>query len=233
MGSYKPLTVGITGGSASGKTTFARALAGALEDFTPVVLNQDHYFRDWNEFPPEERAEVRTSNHPRGVLWPAFVEHVERLVARQPIEAPAPGTRARHRGDAVRTVEPRDLVIVEGHLIFCNETLRDLMEIRIFIDADPHERVLRRMLRDTTQSGMTLEEAVAWYRRDVIPNFPVYTEASRQYAHLVVPFDGDGSPAVALIASGIRETLRNRRSEEGNDAGDRAFKAPPKRDPGT
>ena len=207
----RPLTVGITGGSASGKTTFSRALAGALDDFRVVILNQDRYFRDWADIPPEEQEAARTTNHPRGVLWPSLIAQVERLVERQPIREPVEGTRARRRNLSPETVEPGDLVIVEGHLIFWDETLRDLLELKIFLDADAHERVLRRMLRDTSTGGMDLERAVAWYRRDVIPNFPVYTGATREYADLIVPFDVHNRVAVEVIANGIRQILRRRR----------------------
>ena len=212
---FCPITIGLCGGSASGKTTFARALADELSDFGPVILNQDRYFRDWSVYPAEEREAVRTANHPRAVLWPAFTEHVERLVDRRPIQVPAAGTRAQNRGDAPQTVQPGDVLIVEGHLVFCDEALRNMMEIKIFIDADPHERVLRRMLRDTAQGRTDLEAAVAWYRRDVMPNFPIYTEPTRRFADLVVPFDTSGSTAIRFVASGVREMLRVRKAGDG------------------
>ena len=163
----------------------------------------------------EERERVRTSNHPRAVLWPELIAHIEALIARRPVHTPVRGTRAWSRRDSPRTVEPGDLLIVEGHLIFCNEMLRNLMEIKIFLDADPHERVLRRMVRDTAGGGTDLEKAVAWYRRDVIPNFSVHTEPTRRYADLIVPFDSFNDTAIQFIASGVRETLTGR-TEKGN-----------------
>lgn len=210
----RPLTIGISGGSASGKTTFSAALAESLEDIGTVTLNQDRYFRDWEEYPPEEREAARTANHPRSVLWPALVEHVKRLLAREPIEAAAPGTRAHKQGASSDMVEPQELVIVEGHLIFGNEELRELMYLKIFMDVDPHERVLRRLLRDTQKGGNGLEAAVAWYRRDVLPNFPVYTEPTRQYADLIVPFDDYNDRAVEMVAAGVRAALAERGNGE-------------------
>ena len=206
----RPLVIGISGGSASGKTTFSAALAENLGDIGTVTLNQDRYFRDWEEYPPEEREAVRTANHPRSVLWPALIEHVERLLAQQPIEAAVPGTRAHRQQPSSDLIEPAELVIVEGHLIFGNEELRKLMYLKIFMDVDPHERVLRRLLRDTQKGGNGLEGAVAWYRRDVLPNFPVYTEPTRQYADLIVPFDDYNDRAVEMVAAGVRAALAGR-----------------------
>lgn len=212
---WKPVTVAITGGSASGKSTLARCLAEALEEFDPVVLNQDRYFRDWSDFPPEAREEVRTSNHPRAVLWSALVKQVQRLVDGQPIEEPVPGTAAARRGGAPQRIEPGGLILVEGHMLLGEEPLRELMDVKLYVDVDPHERVLRRMLRDTTEGSMTLDQAVAWYRRDVVPNYPTYTEATRRYADLVVPFEQPDSPAVDFVIAGLRGMLTDRRDRGG------------------
>ncbi|MDA0747583.1 MAG: uridine kinase [bacterium] len=206
----KPLTIGISGGSASGKTTFAAALAELLKDLRPAVVSQDRYFRDWSEYEPEERPKVRTSNHPRAVLWPGLVAQVERLLARTAVREPVPGSAASHRAGTERTIAPGDVILVEGHLVLGHARLRDLLEIKIYVEADPHERVLRRMLRDTNTGGMDLTQAVAWYRRDVIPNFSVHTAPTRRFADLIVPFDGENTRAARVMASGIRAMLRRR-----------------------
>ena len=198
-----PLIVGISGGSAAGKTTVTGALAESLKMHHPVVLNQDHYFRDWEDVPTEKREAVRTSNHPRAVLWDALIGHVQALRAGAPIVVPVPGTRAYKRGDDAKTIVPDGIVFVEGHLIFGNPTLRDLFDVRLFLDVDTHERVLRRMMRDTARSGMTLEGAVAWYRKDVIPNYPVCTTPTRQFADVVVPFEGDTQKGLDVLANGL------------------------------
>jgi uridine kinase len=207
---WKPVAVAIAGGSASGKSTLARSIAEALGDFRPVILNQDHYFRDWSEYPPERRSEVRTSNHPKSVLWTALRGQVERLLERQPIDEPASGTSAAMRGRPTKRIDAGDLILVEGHLILGNEPLRELMDLRIYVEVDPHERVLRRMLRDTSHGGMTLDQAVAWYRRDVVPNYPTHTEATRRHADLVVPFEEREGPTVDFLAAGLRGMLADR-----------------------
>ena len=200
----RPIVLGISGGSAAGKTTFTDMLADRLADFGPVVLNKDSYFRDWSALPEDEIK--RTANHPRAVLWEPLIAHVKCLREGQAIEVPPPGTRAFRRGDDPQKVVPERLIIVEGHLIFSQEALRALLDIKLFLDVDTHERVLRRMLRNTS-SGMSLKDAVAWYRRDVVLNYRVYTEPTREYADLIVPFEGDVQIAVDVVANGIRRMI--------------------------
>ena len=206
-----PITVGIMGGSASGKTTFASALAEQLSEFSPVVLNQDSYFRDWSEYSEAERERVITANHPDAVLWDALVTDIKKLRERNVIETPTPGTRGAQRGDEKANVQPSDVVIVEGHLIFWSEDLRDLMDIKLFLDVDAHERVLRRMLRDVAQRGGDLEWAINWYRRDVLPNFPVYTEPCKQYADLIIPFQDENPVALHTLVAAIRDQIESRK----------------------
>lgn len=203
----KPIIIGIMGGSASGKTTFATALTEELADYSPITLHQDSYFRDWAEYTPEEREKVVTANHPDAVVWDVLITDVEKLRASEPIETPAPGTRAASRGDENKTIEPSRVVIVEGHLIYWNEELRNLIDIKLFLDVDAHERVLRRLLRDVGTRSGNLESAISWYRKDVLPNFPVYTEPCKQYADIIIPFLNDNPIALHTVVSGIRSHL--------------------------
>ena len=207
---FTPITVGIMGGSASGKTTFASALAEQLTEFAPVVLNQDSYFRDWSEYSETERERVITANHPDAVLWEALITDIKKLRHGDAIDTPTPGTRAARRGDEKSSVQPSKIVIVEGHLIFWSEDLRELMDIKLFLDVDAHERVLRRMLRDVAQRGGDLEWAINWYRRDVLPNFPVYTEPCKQYADLIIPFQDENPVALHTLVASIRTRIEER-----------------------
>jgi uridine kinase len=205
---FAPITVGIMGGSASGKTTFASALAAEITEFAPVVLNQDSYFRDWSEYSEAERERVITANHPDAVLWDALITDIKTLRNRDAIEKPTPGTRAAQRDGEKKRIQSSDVVIVEGHLIYWSEDLRDLMDIKLFLDVDPHERVLRRMLRDVAQRGGDLEWCINWYRRDVLPNFPVYTEPCKQYADLIIPFQDDNPVALHTLVASIRTRIQ-------------------------
>ena len=116
---FTPITVGIMGGSASGKTTFASALAEQLTEFSPVVLNQDSYFRDWSEYSEAERERVITANHPDAVLWDALIADIKKLRDGDAINRPTPGTRAAQRDNEKTSVQPSNVVIVEGtpHLL--------------------------------------------------------------------------------------------------------------------
>ncbi len=202
-----PIIVGIMGGSASGKTTFAAALAEKLSEYTPITLNQDSYFRDWSEFTPEEREKIITANHPDAVQWDVLIADVEKLRSNSPIETPAPGTRAASRGDEKKVTQPSCVVIVEGHLIYWNEQLRDLIDIKLFLEVDAHERVLRRMQRDVGTRSANLEAAIKWYRRDVLPNYPIYTEPCKQYADIIIPYLNENHIALQTIAAGIHARL--------------------------
>ena len=199
--------IGICGGSASGKSTLAAALASRLAAFAPVVLNQDAYFRDWSELPPEEREARRTANHPDAVRWSSLVDHVGLLREGSAVTVPAPATRAAARGDGESSLGPTRLLIVEGHLIFTEPALRALFDLKLFLDVPPDERVLRRMMRDSVERGGDLAWAIGWYRRDVLPNYRIHTEPTRQYADLVLPWTEPREAIIDLLADGIRARL--------------------------
>jgi uridine kinase len=208
-----PVVVGICGGSASGKSTLATALGEALADLQPLILNQDRYFRDWSEFSAEEREAVVTANRPEAVVWPSLIEHVRLLREGQPIPGSPAGTRGHARGDAPGPFTAEHVVIVEGHLVLWNEELRALMDLKLFLDVPVDERVLRRVTRDMGRGG-NLDRIVSWYRRDVLPNYPVYTETCRTFADLVLPFARPNPPAVAAVIAAIRALVASRGEPE-------------------
>jgi uridine kinase len=208
------LIVGICGGSASGKTTLAKELSERLADLEPLVLNQDRYFRDWSDVPAEEREEARTANRPEAVRWPILIEHVRLLRAGQPAPQPPPGTRASSRGEPPGEIKAEHLVIVEGHLLLWNEELRGLLDLKVFLDVPVDERVIRRVLRDMQRGSGDLERVVAWYRRDVLPNYPIYTETCRAFADLVLPFARPNPVAVTAVAAAIRQMIQALQAEE-------------------
>jgi uridine kinase len=204
-----PYTIGITGGSASGKTTLAQALAVSLREYDPVILSQDRYFRDWSDYPPEEQDRVRTANRAEAILWPAYMEAVRKIQAGECIVEPAPGTRAALREAEPFTVQPGRVLILEGLFVLWPEELRKLLDLAIYVEVEDSERILRRLVRDTRHRGGNLERSVAWLRRDVLPNFPVFTEATKQYADLIVPNLQPDNRAVQIIAEGVRSALVN------------------------
>ena len=200
------LLIAISGPTASGKSTFSRKLCGLIEEKAPVLLSQDHYFRDFSDADEEDPDQRATSNHPRAVLWDDLVAHLELLKSGGDVLVPVEGTRARKRGSEPIPVGPSPIVIVEGHLLFTEPRLMALADLTVYIDANVHERVVRRLLRDTA-GKTTLEGATTWYRRDVIPNVSVYSEPGRLCADLIVPFDQDNNVAAAAIAAWIRRRV--------------------------
>ena len=200
----RPVLVAIAGGSATGKTTFARALAEAISDLSPVVVNQDRYFRDFMELEPEERERARTANRPDAINWPAFHAALDLLLTGQPTIEPAPGTRAAQRGEEPHPVGPGRVVIVEGLFALWDTRCRESADLRLYTEVDDDERVLRRIYRDITERGGNLEGVISWFRRDVQPNFPIYTKSTRRYADLVVPTDHPVDVAVKAVANAVR-----------------------------
>lgn len=204
--------VAIAGGSGSGKTTLAAKLAAELSDLHAVVLAQDRYFRDFAEYEPEARAHVLTANRPDAVNWDAFHEALGRLMAGGTVREPAPGTQACARGVQATSLGPAGVVIVEGLFTLWDERCRELGYLRLYTEVDEDERVLRRLERDVATRGTTLPEAVAWYRRDVAPNYRRYTLASRCHAHLVVPMAEDDVVRYLAIADAVRSEWSRRNS---------------------
>lgn len=199
----RPVLVAIAGGSATGKSTLARQLAACLVSRTPVILAQDGYFRDFAEYEPDERERVRTANHPDAVNWPAFHAALEALLAGGRIAYPAPGTRPAARGEAGRMLGPAGLVIVEGLFALWDETCRRRADLRLYTEVDEDERVLRRVHRDVTERGSTVERTVSWYRRDVRPNYRTYTVASRDYADLVIPTERHNPTMIRALCAAV------------------------------
>lgn len=202
--SRRPIIVAIAGGSATGKSTLARELAAELVDLRPVILGQDRYFRDFAEYSPEEREKVRTANHPNALHWSAFHAALERLRAGATIQEPVEGTRAYQRGEPVREIGPAGVVLVEGLFALWDERCRTCADLRLYTEIDDDERVLRRIHRDITERGGNLEGVIAWYRRDVKPNYATYTAATRRYADLIIPTDRPNAVARQALIAAIR-----------------------------
>jgi uridine kinase len=201
------LIFGLCGGTSSGKTTFGHALIerlGRLDpSLRPVLLRQDEYFQDYLHLPEEARSAARTANRPDAIAWPSLRDALERLRAGQSVAFPGHGTSLAQRDPLVREIGPTRLVIVEGHLLYVDAPTQAMIDLKAFLDCDAEERVLRRIRRDTTTSGRTIEQSMAWYVRDVLPNNRHYVEWQKAQADLVIPHDRENPAAVAFVADAI------------------------------
>ncbi|MGH2354287.1 MAG: uridine kinase family protein [Chloroflexota bacterium] len=210
-----PVLVAIAGGTSSGKTTLTQALAQQIADLRPVVLSQDAYFRDFSDVPEAEREAARTANRPEAVNWAALRPQLEALKRGEAVSHPVPGTRAGTRGDPPAQVGPSAVVIIEGHLLLVDERVRELADLKVFVDCDVEVRVLRRIARDTGRPSGSLERSLAWYWRDVLPNNQRYTTLQRTYADLIIPYDRPNPLAARLLATCIRELASSQPSAIG------------------
>lgn len=199
------LVIGIAGGTASGKTTLMKNLINEFGGEV-TVLSHDNYYKRHDEMLYEERCKLNY-DEPSAFDTSLMVYHLEQLRRGYPIECPVYDFTIHNRSDETVRLIPRKVIIVEGILIFENEALRNLMDIKIFVDADADVRLCRRIKRDVTKRGRSLESVLAQYQETVKPMHERYVEPSKKYADLVVPEGGKNPVALSMITGHIRHYL--------------------------
>jgi uridine kinase len=202
----RALTIGISGGTGSGKTTITNRLIEALSEDRILILQQDHYYKDLPHLPLEERAK-QNFDHPESLDTPLLVNHVHVLREGNAIERPVYDFTQHRRVPATVHLEPRPALIVEGILIFENEALRNLLDIKIFVDTDADLRFIRRMRRDVRERGRTAESVVDQYLRTVRPMHMEFIEPSKRYADVIIPEGGRNEVGIDLVIQKIRSLL--------------------------
>ena len=201
------LVIGIAGGTGSGKTTLMDNLVERFgHDVT--VLSHDNYYRRRDDMTMEERQLVNY-DEPAALETDLMVRHLEKLRQGEAIECPVYDFSQHNRSDKTITIEPRRVIIVEGILIFENEDLRNLMDIRIFVDTDADVRLGRRILRDVEERGRTLQSVLEQYQTTVKPMHEKYVEPSKKFANIVVPEGGRNYVALDMILTRIQRHLDN------------------------
>jgi uridine kinase len=201
--SRAPVVIGVAGGSGSGKTTVVRRIVDSLGPEQVVVLEHDRYYRERNDLRLEERAALNY-DHPDSLETSLLVQHLEALKAGQPIEVPLYDfTSHARRGDTQR-MQPRRAIIVEGILIFADRALRDVMDIKVFVDADADTRFIRRLQRDVAERGRTMDSVIEQYQGTVKPMHFEFVEPTKRYADLIIPVGGHNAVAVDLMLSLVR-----------------------------
>ena len=202
------LVIGIAGGSGSGKTTLMNNIVSRFsEDIT--VLSHDSYYRRHDDMTYEERCQLNY-DEPAALETELMVKHLNLLRQGQAIDCPVYDFTVHNRSDEVTRIEPSRVIIVEGILIFENEALRDLMDIRIFVDTDADIRLCRRVKRDVNKRGRSLESVLTQYQQTVKPMYEKYVEPSKKYAHILVPEGGKNTIAQEFIISLLEKHLEGR-----------------------
>lgn len=198
-----PLVVGIAGGTSSGKTTVTRAIAAAVGGNSVAVLHHDAYYKDLSLFGGESPDRINF-DHPDAYDTPLFVRHLGDLKAGRPVEQPVYSYTTYRRTGDIRVVEPRPIVIAEGILIFAEASVRELIDIRVFVDTDDDERVLRRIRRDVLERGRTVESVMQQYITTVKPMHLEFVEPSKRWADVIIPRGGENSVAVDMVVARLR-----------------------------
>ena len=204
----QPLIIGLGGGSGSGKTTIARSIVEAIGLDHVTLIQHDAYYHDQTDLPMEERVKVNY-DHPDSFETTLLVGHLRELRAGRAIARPIYDFTVYNRlADTVR-VEPKHAVIVEGILVLYEPELRELMDLKIYVDTDPDLRILRRLERDLKERGRSFDSVHHQYLATVRPMHLQFVEPSKRYADIVIP-EGYNTGAVATVISMIREVLRAR-----------------------
>lgn len=200
------LIIGIAGGTGSGKTTVVNKIINSLPAGEVAVIPQDSYYKDSSHIPPEERSKINF-DEPDAIEWPLLVEQLNELKAGKSIAMPTYSYITCTRQEQTVPVKPADVVIVEGILVLTDPVLRDMMDIKVFVDADPDDRLIRVIARDCVERGRTPQIVIDRYQRVLKPMHCQYIEPSKRYADLIVPQGGSNTVAIKLLTDYIESRL--------------------------
>ena len=201
----KILVIGIAGGSGSGKTTLMKNLIEKFADDV-TVLSHDNYYKRHDELTYEERCQLNY-DEPAALETDLMAAHLDKLRQGEAIDCPVYDFTVHNRSDETVRIVPKRVIIVEGILIFENQPLRDLMDIRIFVDTDADIRLCRRIKRDVNKRGRSLESVLLQYQNTVKPMHEQYVEPSKRYANIIVPEGGKNLVALDMIMGRIQRHL--------------------------
>lgn len=200
----KPILIGIGGGTASGKTTIVDRIAETVRDGGVAILREDWYYKDQSHLSMDERVKTNY-DHPDSFEHDLLLTHVHDLLEGRAVDAPTYDFTQHTRARATVRVEPARVVIVEGIMVLWETRLRELMDIKIFVDTDSDLRILRRLKRDVTERGRTIESVQERYLKHVRPMHLTYVDPSRRFADLVIPYGGFNSVIVEILSTIIRD----------------------------
>ncbi|KGX84721.1 uridine kinase [Pontibacillus marinus] len=207
--SEKPVVIGVAGGTGSGKTTVTRSIFQQFTDKTILMMEQDYYYKDQSHLPFEERLKTNY-DHPLAFDNDLLMEHIQSLLNRESIEKPVYDYKLHTRSDEVILTESKDVIILEGIMVLEDERLRDLMDIKVFVDTDADVRIIRRLLRDINERGRTIDSVIDQYINVVRPMHLQFVEPTKRYADIIIPEGGQNHVAIDLMTTKIKTILDER-----------------------
>lgn len=209
----KPVVIGITGGSGSGKTTIAHEVANQINDDDRImIITQDSYYKDNTGLDMEERKKINY-DHPNAFDMPLLEAQINQLLHRKAIEMPTYDFTAHTRSDETIHVEPADIIILEGILVLFNEDIRKLMDIKVYVDTDDDIRFIRRLQRDMQERGRSLDSVISQYMDTVKPMYHQFIEPTKRYADIIIPEGGANGVAIDMLTTKIRSVLARKQEK--------------------
>ena len=202
----KPIIIGVTGGSGSGKTSVSRAILANFPNAKIAMIEHDSYYKDQSHLTFEERVTINY-DHPLAFETDLLINHLKELIADRPVDIPIYDYTQHTRSEKSYRQEPQDVFIVEGSLVLEDQRLRDLMDIKLFVDTDDDIRIIRRIKRDMQERGRSLDSIIEQYTRVVKPMYHQFIEPTKRYADIVVPEGVSNLVAIDLINTKVASIL--------------------------
>lgn len=202
----RPVVIGVTGGSGSGKTTVSRDIMERLAGESVVMIPQDAYYKNQDDLTMAERAQINY-DHPDAFDHELLVAQIKQLLNGEAIEQPTYDYAASTRAEATVHIEPADVIILEGVLLFVDPAVRDLLDIKIFVDTDDDLRFIRRLQRDIVERGRTVESVIQQYLATVKPMYHQFVEPTKHYADVILPEGGANKVGINMLEAQIRDIL--------------------------
>ncbi|WML45485.1 uridine kinase [Neobacillus sp. PS3-40] len=207
--SRKPVVIGVTGGSGSGKTSVTKAIYESFKGHSILMLEQDYYYKDQSHLPFEERLKTNY-DHPLAFDNDLLIQHIEQLLRYEQISKPVYDYSIHTRSSEVIPVEPKDVIILEGILVLEDERLRNLMDIKLYVDTDADLRIIRRLMRDIKERKRTMDSVIEQYVNVVRPMHNQFIEPTKRYADIIIPEGGHNHVAIDLMVTKIQTILEQK-----------------------
>lgn len=208
-----PVVIGVAGGTGSGKTTVAQVILERVGAHHVTLLPQDAYYKDLSDLPPAQRA-LMNFDHPDALEMDLMVEHLRKLRNWEPIEMPVYDFTTHTRKPETRRVVPNPVILVEGILVLADPRLRELMDVKLYVDTDADVRFIRRLKRDIAERGRTMESVIEQYLTTVRPMHLEFVEPTKRYADVIIPEGGFNQVAMDMVVARLSELLKAQGKQE-------------------